>query len=46
MSVLLPVQNTLPLEMLDLFEAPLSLPLGSLIHHHVSVDGVAGFATT
>lgn len=46
MSVLLPVQNTLPLEMLDLFEAPFSLPLGSLIHHHISVDGVAGFATT
>lgn len=34
-----------PLEMLNLFAATLSLPLGSL-QHHVSVAGMAGFATT
>lgn len=36
-----------PLGMLNLFAATFSLPLGSLVqHHHVSVDRMAGFATT
>lgn len=47
MSVPLPVQNTPLLEILNLFEAAFSLPLESLAHHHhVSVEGMAGFATT
>lgn len=36
-----------PLEVLNLFGATFSLPLGSPVqHHHVSVTGMAGFATT
>lgn len=47
MSILLPVQSTPPLEMLNLFESTFSFPLESPTrHHHVSFDGMAGFAIT